>query len=240
MRRTTAGLLTIPLLLLASMSGCSDESDATSSGAETIASDPTDTATPADSVATTFPTSDTARIPVVAPEDVTGPLVMTPVGIGPFRLGDEAKAVIASMNEIFGKPTEDTGWDVSLSPCEGLGRRNRYVTWGRVSMTFAEGPTLLVTDKVEHLLSYLVFDDPDPKMPEDRFVLDDGQPALGRSENEMTSWNADVKFEASDIEGPVWFVSIGGEPMSGVFAPPDDGVGAARTRTVRAGLVCVD
>lgn len=240
MRRTTAAILTIPLFLLASMSGCSDDSDASSSGADTTASGTTDTGIAADSVATTFPTSDTARVPVVSPEDLTGPLVMTPVGIGPFLLGDEANAVISSLNEIFGKPSEDTGWDISQSPCEGLGRRNRYVTWGRLSMTFAEGPTLLVTDKVEHLLSYLVFDDPDPKMPEERFVLDDGQPALGRSRNEMTSWNPDVTFQVSDIEGPVWFVSIGGEPMSGMFAPPDDGVGAARTRTVQAGPVCVD
>ncbi len=240
MRRTTAALLTIPLFLLGSMSGCSDSSESSSSGADTTASGTTDTGIAADSVATTFPTSDTARVPVVAPEDLTGPLVMTPVGIGPFRLGDEANDVISSMNKIFGKPSEDTGWDVSQSPCEGLGRRNRYVTWGRLSMTFAEGPTLLVKDKVEHLLSFLVFDDPDPKMPEDRFVLDDGQPALGRSKNEMTTWNPDVQFPVSDIEGPMWSVSIGGEPMSGMFAPPDDGTGAARTRTVQAGPVCID
>lgn len=240
MRRTTAALLTIPLFLLVSMSGCSDNSKSSSSGADTTASGTTDTGIAADSVATTFPTSDTARVPVVSPEDLTGPLVMTPVGIGPFRLGDEANAVISSMNEIFGKPSEDTGWDESQSPCEGLGRRNRYVTWGRLTMTFAEGPTLIVTNKAEHLLSYLVFDDPDPKMPEDRFVLDDGQPALGRSKNEMMAWKPDVQFQVSDIEGAVWFVSIGGEPMSGMFAPPDDGVGAARTRTVQAGLVCVD
>ncbi len=222
------------------MSGCSDDRDASSSGVETSATGSTDTSPPADSVATNSSPSDTARIPVVSPEDLTGPFVMTPLGIGPFRLGDEANAVISSMNEIFGKPSEDTGWDVSLSPCEGLGKRNRYITWGRLSMTFADGPTLLVTDKVEHFLSYLVFDDPDPKMPEDRFVLDDGQPALGRSANEMTSWNADVKFQDSEIEGPVWFVTIDGEEISGTFAPPDDGIGAARTRSVRAGLVCVD
>ncbi len=239
MRRTTAALLTIPLFLLVSMSGCTDNSESSSSGAATTASG-TDTVIAADSVATTFPTSDTARVPVVSPEDLSGPLVMTPVGIGPFRLGDDANAVISSMNKIFGKPSEDTGWDVSQSPCEGLGHRNRYVTWGRLSMTFADGPTLLVKDKVEHLLSYLVFDDPDPKMPEDRFVLDDGQPALGRGKNEMMTWNRDVQFQVSDIEGPVWFVSIGGEPMSGMFAPPDDGAGAARTRTVQAGPVCID
>ncbi len=240
MRRTAAALLTIPLLLIVSMSACSDDNEASSSGAETTATGSTDADITADSVATTFPTSDTARIPAVAPEDLTGPLIMTPVGIGPFRLGDEANAVILSMNEIFGKPSEDTGWDVSQSPCEGLGRRNRYVTWGRLSMTFADGPTLLVKDNVEHLLSYLVFDDPDPTVPLDRFVLDDGQPALGRSKNEMTTWNPDVEFPVSDIEGPEWFVSIGGEPMSGMFAPPDDGAGAARTRTVQAGPVCVD
>ena len=244
MRRTTAALLTVPLFVLASMSGCTDERDASSTGAqigpENSAVGSTGTDASAESVATGFPASDTARIPVVAPEDQTGPLVMTPVSIGPFRLGDDANAVISSMNKIFGQPSEDTGWDISQSPCDGLGRRNRYVTWGRLSMTFAEGPTLLVTKKVEHLISYLVFDDPDPKVPTDRFVLDDGQPALGRSENEMTSWNPAVEFPVSEIEGPVWFVSVGGEPMSGMFAPPDDGVGAARTRTVRAGLVCVD
>ncbi len=240
MRRTTPALLTIPLFLLVSLSGCSDESNASSSVDGTSTTAPIVTGPSSDSVETSSPTSDTARVPVVSPEDLNGPFVMTPAAIGPFRLGDGANAVISSMNEIFGKPSDDTGWDVSQSPCEGLGRRNRYVTWGRVSMTFAEGPTLLVTNKVEHLSSYLVFDDVDQKIPVDRFVLDDGQPALGRSANEMTSWNPDVEFQLSDIQGPVWFVSIGGEPMSGMFAPPDDGVGAARTRTVQAGLVCVD
>ena len=253
MRRTTPAFLAIPLFLLAAMSGCGEEGNASSSVVETSTAGPTDEGTAAGSVATSSaassPTPDTARIPVVSPEDRAGPFVMTPVGVGPFRLGDEANAVIASMNEIFGKPSEDTGWDESQAACVGIGDRNRYVTWGRVSMTFAEGPTRPVPKKVQHLISYLVFDDPGPKMPEDRFVLDDGQPALGRSKNEMTSWNPNVEFAESEIEGPVWFVSMGperrsgslGDPtMSGSFAPPDGGVGAARTRSVRAGLICVD
>lgn len=253
MRRTTPALLTILLFLLAAMSGCGDESNASSSVVQTSAAGPTNAprsdASLATSLATSSPTPDTARIPVVSPEDQIGPFAMTPVGIGPFRLGDEANAVIASMNEIFGKPSEDTGWDESQAACVGIGDRNRYVTWGRASMTFAEGPTLLAAKRVQHLISYLVFDDPGPKMPEDRFVLDDGQPALGRSKNEMTSWNPYVEFAESEIEGPVWFVSMGperrsgslGDPtMSGSFAPPDGGVGAARTRSVRAGLICVD
>lgn len=253
MRRTTPAFLAIPLFLVAAMSGCGEEGNASSSVAESNATRSTGEGPAAGSVATSLatssPTPGTARIPVVSPEDRTGPFVMTPVGIGPFRLGDEADAVIASMNEIFGKPSEDTGWDESQAACVGIGDRNRYVTWGRASMTFAEGPTLLAAKRVQHLISYLVFDDLGPKMPEDRFVLDDGQPALGRSKNEMTSWNPNVEFAESEIEGPVWFVSMGperrsgslGDPtMSGSFAPPDGGVGAARTRSVRAGLICVD
>lgn len=253
MRRTTPAFLAIPLFLVAAMSGCGEEGNASSSVAESNATRSTGEGPAAGSVATSLatssPTPGTARIPVVSPEDRTGPFVMTPVGIGPFRLGDEADAIIASMNEIFGKPSEDTGWDESQAACVGIGDRNRYVTWGRASMTFAEGPTLLAAKRVQHLISYLVFDDLGPKMPEDRFVLDDGQPALGRSKNEMTSWNPNVEFAESEIEGPVWFVSMGperrsgslGDPtMSGSFAPPDGGVGAARTRSVRAGLICVD
>lgn len=235
MRRMSLALLSASLVFVGSLAGCSSSSG---SGSDAVVSD----AATSDAAETspTEPVSDPSRVPVVAPEEIEGPLTMTSDGIGPFRLGDDANSVIASMIGIFGKPTEDTGWDEAQSPCEGVGLRNRYVTWGRVSMTFAEGPTLLVQNKVEHLISYLVFDDPDPTAPIDRFVLDDGQPALGRSANEMTSWNADVKFEESEIEGPVWFVSQGENSISGAFAPPDSGVGASRTRSVRAGLICID
>ena len=235
MRRTRPLLAITLLLLTGALEGCS------SAGSTTTIVVTSEPATTAVSDGTSVdPTTDPTHVPVVAPEDIEGPLTMTPTGIGPFRLGDRADDAIASMTGIFGKPTEDTGWDEAQSPCEGVGLRNRYVTWGRVSMTFAEGPTLLVDEKVEHLISYLVFDDPDQITPAERFVFDDGQPALGRSANEMTSWNPDVKFQDSEIEGPVWVLDDGDNSMSGTFAPPDNGVGASRTRSVRAGLICVD
>ena len=234
MRRTPSALAVASLLIVGALAGCGSSASTT----DGPPSEPEVTAV-SESV-TGDPTPDTVRVPVVAPEEIEGPLEMTPTAIGPFRLGDDANTVISSMTGIFGKPTEDTGWDEAQSPCEGVGLRNRYVTWGRVSMTFAEGPTLLVDKKVEHLISYLVFDDPDPATPAERFVLDDGQPALGRSANELTTWNADVNFQDSEIEGPLWILTAGGDTIGGMFAPPDDGEGASRSRSVRAGLICID
>ena len=164
---------------------------------------------------------------------------MTADGIGPFKLGMKAQGVIDAMTKIFGQPTDDTDWAEQQSPCEGMGSRSRYVTWGRVALSFADGPTETVKATGEHLSSYFVFDDPDPIAPADRFVLDDAQPALGRTANEMTAWKKSVKFTDSEIEGPVWSVGSDRTQMSGSMDTPP-GTRSARVVSVRAGLICVD
>jgi hypothetical protein len=200
----------------------------------------TSPATEAPPVETTIGASSSDVAVSIAPEDVDGPLELTARAIGPFSLGAPAGDVIVSMTKLFGPPLEDTGWSSETGPCEGVGSKTRYVTWGRVSLSFADGPTIFVRKKGEHLSSYFVSDDPDPVTPAERFVLDDEQPALGRSANEMTTWNPKVTFPNSEIEGPLWSVGSGPDQLSGEFAPPDDGTGASRTRSVRAGVFCID
>lgn len=179
------------------------------------------------------------EVPPLKPEDLAGPLIMTAEGIGPFRLGMKATGVIDEMTKMFGRPTEDTGWAQQESPCEGMGSRSRYVSWGRVALAFADGPTAYVTSAGEHLSSYNVFDDPDPIAPAERFVLDDGRPALGRSASEMTAWDKNVTFTVSEIEGPIWSLGNGKGQLGGSMDTPA-GAKAARVVSVRAGLICVD
>ncbi len=200
----------------------------------------TDTSPPTSAETTAGTTTPADLTVVVAPEDLEGPLTLTPDAIGPYPLGAPVADVMAGMTKMFGPPSEDTGWSADTGPCEGVGSRTRYVTWGRVTLTFADGPTIYIAQKGERLSSYFVSDDPDPVTPADRFVLDDAQPVLGRSANEMTTWNAKVTFPNSEIEGPLWAVGEGADQLSGSFAAPDDGAGASRTRSVRAGVFCID
>jgi hypothetical protein len=209
-------------------------------GSKTATTTPATTSTQPAATETTAVASSSDVTVSVAPEDSDGPLELTAKAIGPFALGAPAAEVIEEMTKLFGPPSDDTGWSTEVGPCEGVGSRTRYVTWGRVSLTFADGPTLFVAKKGEHLSSYFVSDDPDPVTPADRFVLDDGQPALGRSANEMTTWNPKVTFPNSEIEGPLWSVGSGADQLSGMFAPPDDDNGASRTRSIRAGIFCID
>ena len=233
------------LLVTAVLAGCSsNSSDTTASSADTTTASET---LPADSSATEVdapaadPPAVTSLIDVgpLTPEETDGPLAVTANGIGPFTFGMKADGVIQAMTTIFGKPTEDTGWGEQQAPCEGMGSRSRYVSWGRVALVFADGPTEYVKAEGEHLSSYVVFDDPDPIAAAERFVLDDGQPVLGRSANEMTAWKAGVKFLNSEIEGPIWSLGQGRSQLSGSMATPEGAV-ADRTVSVRAGLVCVD
>ena len=227
MRRQDFVGLVVSCCLLASCSSGGDSSEVASS----LAGDST-VAVPAD--------SSTEVNVVVRPEDIDGPLKLTPMAIGPYMFGTPVASVIVGMTTMFGEPSEDTGWSTDTGPCEGVGSRTRYVTWGRVTLTFADGPTMYVPKTGERLSSYFVSDDPDQATPAERFVLNDDQPALGRSENEMLSWNRKVTFPNSEIEGPLWAVGDGMDQLSGMFAPPDDGNGAARTRSVRAGVFCID
>ncbi len=218
-------------LALTLLVGCGSKSDTGTS---------TTTPTNAETTAVSASTEPVDVTVVVSPEDLDGPLTLTAKAFGPYPLGAPVPDVMTGMTKMFGAPSEDTGWSADTGPCEGVGSRTRYVTWGRVTLTFADSPTLLTEKKGEQLSSYFVSDDPDSTTPADRFVLDDGQPALGRSANEMSTWNAKVTFPNSDIEGPLWAVGEGAFPMSGMFAPPDDGAGASRTRSVRAGVFCID
>ena len=230
MRRRLVGLF----MALGLLAGCGSSSDSTS-----LASDTTVT-TAIDSQVDTQADTQADTTVVVTPEDLEGPLTLTPRAIGPYPLGAPIADVITGMTKMFGEPSEDTGWSADTGPCEGVGSRTRYLTWGRVTLTFADGPTMYVDKKGERLSSYFVSDDPDEVTPAERFVLDDGQPALGRSANEMSTWNAKVTFPNSEIEGPLWAVGDGDDQLSGMFAPPDEGTGAARSRSIRAGVFCID
>ncbi len=243
-----------PALLLAAaiLAGCTSNSssETTAPSADTTAADTDAADTDAsDTTVVAVSEADTGtEAPAITslidagpltPEEIDGPLVVTANGIGPFTFGMKADGVIKAMTEIFGKPTEDTGWGEQQAPCEEMGSRSRYVSWGRVALVFADGPTAYVKAAGEHLSSYVVFDDPDPIAAAERFVLDDGQPVLGRSANEMTTWNARVKFLNSEIEGPIWSLGQGRDQLSGSMATPE-GATADRTVSVRAGLVCID
>ena len=254
-RRTALVGLALALTLFLGACGSSSPKpsgdSATTLPTENSATTPPDTAAGADTQAPSTETASTATsTPVAAtetlievlplqPEDIAGPLVMTADGIGPFKLGMKAQGVIDAMTKIFGQPTDDTDWAQQQSPCEGMGSRSRYVTWGRVALSFVDGPTETVKATGEHLSSYFVFDDPDPIAPAERFVLDDGQPALGRTANEMTAWNKNVKFTDSEIEGPVWSVGSDRTQLSGSMDTPP-GTRSARVVSVRAGLICID
>ena len=254
-RTWRTALVGVALALTFFLSACGSSSpkpsddSATTSPTENSTTRPPDTAVGPDTQAPSTETASSST-PVAAteklievlplqPEDIAGPLVMTADGIGPFKLGMKAQGVIDAMTKIFGQPTDDTAWAEQQSPCEGMGSRSRYVTWGRVALSFADGPTETVKAMGEHLSSYFVFDDPDPIAPAERFVLDDGQPALGRTANEMTAWNKNVKFTDSEIEGPVWSVGSERTQMSGSMDTPP-GTRSARVVSVRAGLICVD
>ena len=252
-RRTA--LVGVALALTFFLSACGSRSpkpsddSATTLPTQNSSTAPPDTAAGANTQAPSTETASTStpvaatetliEVPPLQTEDIAGPLVMTADGIGPFKLGMKAQGVIDAMTKIFGQPTDDTDWAQQQSPCEGMGSRSRYVTWGRVALSFADGPTETVKATGEHLSSYFVFDDPDPIAPAERFVLDDGQPALGRTANEMTAWNKNVKFTDSEIEGPVWSVGSDQTQMSGSMDTPP-GTRSARVVSVRAGLICVD
>ncbi len=183
----------------------------------------------------------------------TGSLEASIDGLGEARFGDDAQDTIGYFADQFGPPTGDTGWGPNQSPCEGMGTRQRTLTWndqaiivlatgrGRavtggigvepeVEQPVGQGPTETIQRAADHFSAFLVFRE---FSAADRITVN-GSTVLGRTVADLQSEIPGVTTFESEIEGPLW--TIGSEGIGGVSGSVSDGV----TTSVRAGLFCID
>ena len=179
-------------------------------------------------VATAPPTTEAA-----APTTAAGPSIEASAGgLGAARFGDDAQETVAYFTEQFGAPGTDTGWGPNPSPCEGMGSRQRVLTWDSGAIiVLATGPTLKVDNGTDHFAAYFV-NEPFSKT---EAVTINGTPVLGQPIESIQSQIAGISTSTSEIEGPVFVVNDGGNTdLSGTVG--DEGI----IQSVRAGLICID
>ncbi len=240
---TTAAILAACTSSVTTKTGTVPSTDPTPSATQTVASDtagadpetvpatdaPIDTeAPPTIPASTVAPTTEAA-----APTTVAGPSIeATAGGLGTARFGDDAQETIAYFTEQFGAPGTDTGWGPDPSPCEGMGSRQRVLTWDSgATIVLATGPTLKIDNGTDHFSAYFV-NEPFSKT---QAVTINGTPALGQPIESIQAQIAGISTLKSEIEGPVFVVNDGGNTdLSGTVG--DDGT----IQSVRSGLICID
>lgn len=234
--------------LVVAAAGCSSGSDsaevttAPASVVETTAA-PETTAPPGTAPADTVADGAAGTAPVESAADPAAgaPIELTEEGVAGMAFGTDADTVIATLTAALGAPAADSGWSAGQSPCEGMGSRVRNVSWGVLDIFLATGPTVMIDAPTDHFSGYRVSSQAtggDGGPGPDRFVLSDGDAAIGRTFDQVTAWSPEAKRFDSEIEGPIWTAREGSR-MVGSFESPADG-GAERTASVRSGLFCID
>lgn len=198
---------------------------------------PTDTtADPAAVVpATTTEGSGTTSRPgeIAPPGDpaATGSLDASSDGLGEARFGDDAQDAIGYFAQQFGPPTSDSGWAPNQSPCDGLGTRQRTLSWNDLAVVvLTTGPTETIQRAADHFSAFMVF----REFPGADRITVEGSTVLGRSVSDLRAEIPGVTSFESEIEGSLW--AVGSDGLGGVSGSVLDGV----TTSVRAGLFCID
>ncbi len=204
--------------------------------------------TPADAPAESAPASPSSKVPsknvsdsagTTKPSEIappgeasaTGSLEASIDGLGEARFGDNAQDTIGYFAEQFGPPSGDTGWGPNQSPCEGMGTRQRTLTWNDHAMiVLATGPTETIQRGADHFSAFLVF----REFSAATRITVSGSTMLGRTVSDLQSEIPGVATFESEIEGPLW--TVGSEGVGGVSGSVSDGV----VTSVRAGLFCID
>lgn len=162
---------------------------------------------------------------------VTGSLDASSDGLGEARFGDDAQDTIGYFAQQFGPPTGDSGWAPNQSPCEGLGTRQRRLSWNDLAIVvLTTGPTDTIQRAADHFSAFMVF----REFPGADRITVDGSTVLGRSVSDLRAEIPGVTSFESEIEGPLW--AVGSDGLGGVSGSVLDGV----TTSVRAGLFCID
>jgi hypothetical protein len=187
--------------------------------------------TPSDAITEPAGTTQPSEIAPSGEPSATGSLEASVDGLGEARFGDNAQDTIGYFAEQFGPPSGDTGWSPNQSPCEGMGTRQRTLTWNdQAIVVLATGPTETIQRAADHFSAFWVF----REFSAAERITVNGSTVLGRTVSDLQSEIPGVTTFDSEIEGPLW--TIGSEGIGGVSGGVSDGV----TTSVRAGLFCID
>jgi hypothetical protein len=152
-------------------------------------------------------------------------------GLVVATLGEDVSTAIPALTAALGEPTKDSGWYDEQIGCD-IGEKLRDLFWPGLTVQFSNGPSALGAKGKEHMLAYFYGQAEEgqtavPLRTDQGITLGDTNAALKKA-------YPAVKIQASEIEGPVFYVD--GDVNGNVSSLDDAGI----VQYIRAGEICID
>lgn len=175
-----------------------------------------------------------ARVDSVAEDDLGAPPLLSGAGIGEIQFGAADDMAVAELTTMLGRPTSDTGWVPTSSPCDDVTTQTRDVQFGDLWTEFADAPDDFGSGK--HFRSYILMSPEGAAVAAVQFKTDKGV-AIGMTAAEAQASDPGFEVSDSEIAGRIWASGEPGRTVNGAIF--NDGT-YERVSSIGAGVLCVD